>query len=225
MTVRGVQQPLANPLLGTVGRPLAQPGDGAAARPQPAGRPAAPPAALRAQAPLSGAAATLPAEAPPGTDPELWSVLTGEERAFFAKAAATGPAHLQPHLRRRARPAGAAGAGAPLGRRAARRPARRARLRRDPMPDPISAVGARTMLDRLQQLRDAAGGVQVPVLRPGGAEASGGPSFGDTLKGFVNDVSAQQDAAGELRDRFLRGEQVELHQVMAAARRPGCRSS
>jgi flagellar hook-basal body complex protein FliE len=89
------------------------------------------------------------------------------------------------------------------------------------MPDPISAVGARTMLDRLQQLRDAAGGVQVPVLRPGGAEPAGGPSFGDTLKGFVNDVSAQQDAAGELRDRFLRGEQVELHQVMAAGEEAG----
>jgi hypothetical protein len=91
MTVRGVQQPLANPLLGTVGRPLAQPGDGAAVRPQPAGRTAPPPAALRPQAPLTGGAASLPAEAPPGTDPELWSVLTGEERAFFAKAAATGP--------------------------------------------------------------------------------------------------------------------------------------
>jgi hypothetical protein len=30
-------------------------------------------------------------EAPPGTDPELWSVLTGEERRFFAQARAMGP--------------------------------------------------------------------------------------------------------------------------------------
>lgn len=37
------------------------------------------------------AAATLPAEAPQGTDPELWSVLTGEERAFFARAGSLGP--------------------------------------------------------------------------------------------------------------------------------------
>lgn len=33
----------------------------------------------------------VPAEAPPGTDPVLWSVLTSEERAFFAKSSAQGP--------------------------------------------------------------------------------------------------------------------------------------
>jgi hypothetical protein len=34
---------------------------------------------------------SVPVEAPPGTDPALWSVLSGEERAFFAKAGAMGP--------------------------------------------------------------------------------------------------------------------------------------
>ena len=54
----------------------------------------------------------------------------------------------------------------------------------------------------------------VPVVGPGrGAE---GPSFGDTLKQFVSGVSDAQDAAGDLRDKFLRGDPVELHQVMAA---------
>lgn len=33
----------------------------------------------------------VPTEPPPGTDPALWSVLSGEERAFFAKAGAMGP--------------------------------------------------------------------------------------------------------------------------------------
>ncbi len=33
----------------------------------------------------------VPAEAPAGTDPALWSVLTTEERAFFSKTAALGP--------------------------------------------------------------------------------------------------------------------------------------
>lgn len=33
----------------------------------------------------------VPAEAPQGTDPALWSVLTSEERAFFARARAMGP--------------------------------------------------------------------------------------------------------------------------------------
>lgn len=33
----------------------------------------------------------LPVEAPPGTDPQLWSVLTAEERRYFAQARAMGP--------------------------------------------------------------------------------------------------------------------------------------
>jgi hypothetical protein len=36
-------------------------------------------------------AAQLPVEAPAGTDPELWSVLTTEERAFYARSHALGP--------------------------------------------------------------------------------------------------------------------------------------
>jgi hypothetical protein len=33
----------------------------------------------------------VPVEAPEGTDPALWSVLTSDERAFFAKVGAMGP--------------------------------------------------------------------------------------------------------------------------------------
>lgn len=33
----------------------------------------------------------VPLEAPPGTDPALWSVLTAEERRYFAKMQALGP--------------------------------------------------------------------------------------------------------------------------------------
>src|SRR5215208_1085864 len=49
----------------------------------PTAKPAAPNAAKATQ--------SVPAEAPEGTDPALWSVLSGEERAFFAKAGAMGP--------------------------------------------------------------------------------------------------------------------------------------
>jgi flagellar hook-basal body complex protein FliE len=89
------------------------------------------------------------------------------------------------------------------------------------MPAPISSVGTRVLAQRLEAMRatalgDAAGTVQVPAMRPGTAGAGEAQSFGDTLKSFVGEVSAQQDASAELRDRFLRGEQVELHQVMAA---------
>ena len=36
-------------------------------------------------------AAPLPAQAPAGTDPELWNVLSADERVFFAKLGAMGP--------------------------------------------------------------------------------------------------------------------------------------
>ena len=38
-----------------------------------------------------GAQSVVPAEAPAGTDPALWSVLTTDERNFFAKTASLGP--------------------------------------------------------------------------------------------------------------------------------------
>jgi hypothetical protein len=33
----------------------------------------------------------VPAQAPPGTDPVLWGVLTAEERHYFARMQSTGP--------------------------------------------------------------------------------------------------------------------------------------
>lgn len=41
----------------------------------------------------------LQAAPPPGTDPALWSVLTSEERAFFAQAKAMGPLTYGPGAR------------------------------------------------------------------------------------------------------------------------------
>jgi hypothetical protein len=42
-------------------------------------------------APGAAPSAALPTQAPPGTDPELWNVLSAEERVFFAKLGAMGP--------------------------------------------------------------------------------------------------------------------------------------
>lgn len=53
--------------------------------PAPAPQPTHAPAAARA------AQTAVPVEPPPGTDPALWSVLSSEERAFFAKIGAMGP--------------------------------------------------------------------------------------------------------------------------------------
>lgn len=54
-----------------------------------------------------------------------------------------------------------------------------------------------------------------------GTPASGPGSFGETITGFVNQVSDLENSAGALRDRYLRGEQVEIHQVTAAAEEAG----
>lgn len=58
------------------------------------------------------------------------------------------------------------------------------------------------------------GSKQIPVL---GDKGTSGTSFGDTLKGLINNVSDQQDVAADYAQRFARGEPVELHQVMASA--------
>lgn len=58
------------------------------------------------------------------------------------------------------------------------------------------------------------GARQIPVLQD---KSASGVSFGDTLKGLVNNVSDQQDVAADYAQRFARGEPVELHQVMASA--------
>ena len=67
------------------GLPSPDNAEGAATRAAERAQPRAP---SRAVASSAGA---VPAEAPHGTDPALWSVLTGEERAFFARARSMGP--------------------------------------------------------------------------------------------------------------------------------------
>lgn len=82
------------------------------------------------------------------------------------------------------------------------------------MSDPIGAAAGRlsAALTSVQGQGGDTGVRQVPVF-PGGGE---GTSFGDSLKRALNDVSAQQDSASETLSAFLRGENVELHRVMAA---------
>jgi len=59
-------------------------GDGAAAQGLVASSAAA---ATGGSRPASG----VPVQAPPGTDPALWSILTAEERTFFARQSTSGP--------------------------------------------------------------------------------------------------------------------------------------
>ncbi|MFI5309601.1 MAG: flagellar hook-basal body complex protein FliE [Gemmatimonadales bacterium] len=83
------------------------------------------------------------------------------------------------------------------------------------MSDPIGSIAARAiqgLSPRVGQGGGDTGVRQVPVL---GTDADG-PSFGDSLKRMLNDVSGQQDHAADTLGAFLRGDNVELHQVIAA---------
>lgn len=66
------------------------PRPGAAQAPARATRPATPRDAGEA-AVIAPQRQAIPVEPPPGTDPQLWSILTADERAFFATTAANGP--------------------------------------------------------------------------------------------------------------------------------------
>ena len=55
------------------------------------------------------------------------------------------------------------------------------------------------------------------ALKSTASSGADGASFGDALRQALNDVSNLQDGSKELIGAFLRGEPVELHQVMAAS--------
>ncbi|MEQ1691883.1 MAG: flagellar hook-basal body complex protein FliE [Gemmatimonas sp.] len=59
------------------------------------------------------------------------------------------------------------------------------------------------------------GAKTVPVI------AEGDNSFGNTLTRALNEVSDARDRSGDLTQRFAAGENVELHQVMAASEEAG----
>jgi flagellar hook-basal body complex protein FliE len=97
------------------------------------------------------------------------------------------------------------------------------------MSDPIGLARAARALDSagsagksIASLLDQAGAIggtdnakhYTIDLGKGGAEGS---SFGDLLTKAINQVSDSQDRATDYVQQFMRGEPVELHQVMAAA--------
>ncbi|MCC6928899.1 MAG: flagellar hook-basal body complex protein FliE [Gemmatimonadaceae bacterium] len=99
------------------------------------------------------------------------------------------------------------------------------------MSDPIGAISSRLSSFQGGGL-GASGGVGGPdaakrytfdIGKGDGTAAgsAGGPSFGDTLTTAINQVSDAQDRSAELTQKFIRGENVELHQVMAAGEEAG----
>jgi flagellar hook-basal body complex protein FliE len=82
------------------------------------------------------------------------------------------------------------------------------------MTAPIGGIGAMSGVGGPRR-------IGLDIAGEGGAARfqmpEGGTSFGDTLKKVIGDVSTQQDTAQDYINRFVRGEPVELHQVMAAS--------
>jgi flagellar hook-basal body complex protein FliE len=86
------------------------------------------------------------------------------------------------------------------------------------MTAPINGVDLLARARALQEVQGPGEGsaISVPVLRePAGA------SFGDTLKQALNQVSDAGQTSRDYVQAFLRGEPVELHQVMAASEEAG----
>ena len=84
------------------------------------------------------------------------------------------------------------------------------------MTAPIGGVGG----------AGAAGGVGGPkpikldIAGENGLSLGGG-SFADSLKRALGEVSTAQETAQDYMQRYVRGEPVELHQVMAATEEAG----
>ncbi len=58
-----------------------------------------------------------------------------------------------------------------------------------------------------------------PIPLPG--TANDGPSFSETLTDAISSISDVRENAGNMTRRFISGEDVELHQVMAAQEEAG----
>jgi flagellar hook-basal body complex protein FliE len=73
----------------------------------------------------------------------------------------------------------------------------------------------------MQGINGVGGAARIgPIERPFEAQ-TGGISFADTLARAVNGVTELQDGARDIIGAFLRGEHVELHEVMAATEEAG----
>ncbi|NLG63772.1 MAG: flagellar hook-basal body complex protein FliE [Candidatus Cloacimonetes bacterium] len=82
------------------------------------------------------------------------------------------------------------------------------------MAAPVQGVSA-AALQRLRELqRPDSGFIRID-------DGPEGPSFADTLKQALGEVTQAQDRATNAIDAFVRGEAIELHEVMAAAEEAG----
>lgn len=83
------------------------------------------------------------------------------------------------------------------------------------------------MSDRISLITRSLAEFQQPELDTGARAISlpgtsnAGPSFSDTLSDAIGSISEVRNNAGDMTRRFINGEDVELHQVMAAQEEAG----
>lgn len=76
-------------------------------------------------------------------------------------------------------------------------------------------------MSAIDQIRAAAAAQGAAPLQPTGNAADVAPGFGDTLKSMLGDVQQLQDSSTDAIGSFLRGDPVEIHEVMAAVEEAG----
>lgn len=76
-------------------------------------------------------------------------------------------------------------------------------------------------MSAIDQIRAAAAAQGAAPLTPGSPLSKAAPGFGDTLKSMLGDVQQLQDQSADAIGSFLRGEPVEIHEVMAAVEEAG----
>jgi hypothetical protein len=91
MSVTGVNNSLRDLLASRIDQTIGRPLDAARGQPQTGDAAPAGPSAGAATSGKPAAKSALIPQPPEGTDPALWSILTGEERAYFANNATSGP--------------------------------------------------------------------------------------------------------------------------------------
>lgn len=88
------------------------------------------------------------------------------------------------------------------------------------MTTPLNATGGPGIEAARAAIRSVATGLGVdPSFDP--ETVTSGPSFADTLSSALGDMNAIQEGARDAISAFLRGEDVELHDVMAATEEAG----
>ena len=202
MSVTGVNNSLRDLLATridqTIGRPLDQQVQTGGRRHRPA------PARARAGPARPASESALTPQAPEGTDPALWSILTGEERAYFANNVSERAAHLlEGHDAESQRVVGAA--------RGSWRPRRREGV-------------TMTVSDRRHGGRPRTGNSPAGRRRhrrPPGARVRQGQRTADRSATRSRRRSTPSRPTRTTRtarmSAFLRGDNVELHQVMASS--------